>query len=83
MTAPRLTVAEFRDALDRLGENLTAWPDELRASALDLISASSEAEKLLTEAQALRAALQPTPIKAPAGLADRIIAKALDKDKKS
>lgn len=83
MTTPRLTVAEFKDALDRLGETLADWPDELRTAAAFLLNSSDEAARLLSDAQAVRAALKPAAVKAPAGLADRILAKALGQTDKT
>lgn len=58
-------------------------PGGLRTAALDLLNSSDEAAKLLSDAQAVRAALKPAAVKAPAGLADRILAKALGQTDKT
>lgn len=71
-----MNVAEFEDLVDRLGEDLSRWPDAQRLAATDLLTASAEARALHAEAEALRRALAPTPVRAPAGLADRIVAAA-------
>ena len=75
----KLGLPEFEEALDRLGVNLEHWPEPLRASAGDLLETSPAAQQLLVAAQALEAALRKAPpITAPPGLADRIVARALE-----
>jgi hypothetical protein len=71
-----MDVTMFEDMIDRLGEDLSRWPDDQRLAAEDLLSSSSEARALLEEARALRQALAAPPVRAPAGLADRIVAAA-------
>ncbi|MGY3394232.1 hypothetical protein ACVWW6_006823 [Bradyrhizobium sp. USDA 3311] len=71
-----MDVTEFEDLIDRLGEDVSRWPDDRRLSAEQLLSRSAEAQALLAQAQALRAALAAPPVRAPAGLADRIVAAA-------
>lgn len=74
----RLSLAELQDLVDRLGENVAGWPAEIRSPAEALIARSPRARAIIAAAQALRAAMGESPAKAPAGLADRIVAAALD-----
>ena len=67
-----MDVSEFEDLIDRLGEDLTCWPDDRRPAAEALLASSSEARALHEEAKALRQILAAPPVRAPAGLADRI-----------
>jgi hypothetical protein len=76
-----MDVSEFEDLIDRLGEDLTRWPEDRRLAAEALLANSSEARALLEEAKALRAALAAPPVRAPAGLADRIVAAARNQKK--
>ena len=71
-----MDVTEFEDLIDRLGEDLTCWPEDRRLAAEALLANSSEARALRDEATALRRALAAPPVRAPAGLADRIVAAA-------
>ena len=71
-----MDVTEFEDLIDRLGEDLTRWPEELRLAGEALLAASSEARALVEEARSIREALAASPVRAPAGLADRIAAAA-------
>ncbi|MGP9814341.1 hypothetical protein ACTZWT_22755 [Rhodopseudomonas sp. NSM] len=71
-----MDVAEFKDLLDRRGDDLTAWPAAEREQADLLLSNSEQARLALAEAQLLRAALRSAPVRAPAGLVDRIVGKA-------
>ena len=71
-----MDVTEFEDLIDRLGEDLTLWPEDRRVSAEQLLGQSAEAQALLEQARALRRALAAPPVRAPAGLADRIAAAA-------
>ncbi|MBR0717092.1 hypothetical protein [Bradyrhizobium liaoningense] len=71
-----MDVTEFEDLIDRLGEDLARWPDDRRLPAEQLLSRSTEAQALLAQARALREALAAPPARAPAGLADRIVAAA-------
>lgn len=71
-----MDVTEFEDLIDRLGEDLSRWPDDRRLLAEQLLSQSTEAQALLAQARELRAALAAPPVRAPAGLADRIVAAA-------
>jgi hypothetical protein len=71
-----MDVGEFEDLIDRLGEDLTRWPDDRRLAAEALLASSSAARALLDEAKLIRAALSAPPVRAPAGLADRIVTAA-------
>ena len=71
-----MDVTEFEDLIDRLGEDLSLWPEDRRSSAEELLSHSADARALLDAARALRNALAAPPVRAPAGLADRIVAAA-------
>jgi hypothetical protein len=70
-----MDVTEFEDLIDRLGEDLTRWPEDMRLAGEALLAASSEARALLEEARSIREALA-APVGAPAGLADRIVTAA-------
>lgn len=72
---------QFQDLVDRLGEDLALWPAEARAAAEVLLSVSEPARDMLRAAVAMRAAFKATPpVKAPRGLAARIVARRLDDD---
>jgi len=71
-----MDVTEFEELIDRLGEDLSLWPDDRRVPAEELLARSSAARAALEEARVLRQALAAPPVRAPAGLADRIVAAA-------
>ncbi|MDB5604559.1 MAG: hypothetical protein JWP25_1459 [Bradyrhizobium sp.] len=71
-----MNVSEFEDTIDRLGEDMSRWPDGQRVAAAELLASSCEARALLEEARTLRYALAGPPVRAPAGLADRIVTAA-------
>jgi hypothetical protein len=71
-----MDVSEFEDLIGRLGEDFSRWPEAERLAAEKLIASSSEARTLLEEARTLRQALTAPPVRAPAGLVDRIVAAA-------
>lgn len=71
-----MQVSEFEDLIERLGDDLSRWPDAQRLAAESLIATSPTAQALIAEAKLIREALTATPIRAPAGLADRIVAAA-------
>ncbi|MEK9278351.1 MULTISPECIES: hypothetical protein [unclassified Bradyrhizobium] len=71
-----MDVIEFEDLIDRLGEDLSLWPDDRRLPAEELLARSAAAQALLEEARTLRRALEASPVRAPAGLADRVVAAA-------
>lgn len=71
-----MDVTEFEELIDRLGEDLSLWPDDRRLPAEELLAQSSAAQVLLEQARALRHALAAPSVRAPKGLADRIVAAA-------
>lgn len=67
--------AQFQDLVDRQGEDLTRWPEAVRAEAEQLLMVSESARHILNNAIALRVAFASTrPIRAPRDLAKRILA---------
>jgi hypothetical protein len=74
-----MDIAEFEDLIDRLGEDLSIWPDGSRLAAEELLASSVEAQALHARARALRQALTTPPVRAPVGLADRIVAAARER----
>lgn len=69
---------EFRDAVDRHGEDLSTWPLSERSEAIQLLASEPAARSIIDEARALRVAMTGQgAIRAPAGLADRIVRAAL------
>jgi hypothetical protein len=75
-SARAMDVATFEDLIDRLGENLSRWPDDQRLAAEQLLASSAEARTLHEEAVAVRRALAAPPVRAPQGLVDRIVTAA-------
>lgn len=71
-----MDVTEFEELIDRLGEDLSLWPDDRRLPAEQLLAQSPAAQVLLEQAHALRHALAALSVRAPKGLADRIVAAA-------
>ncbi|SEH61875.1 hypothetical protein [Magnetospirillum fulvum] len=69
-----ITLEEFSDLLDRLGDSIADWPADHRVPAEALLTQSAEARLLLAQAVALGDALRAAPPKAPPGLVDRILA---------
>jgi hypothetical protein len=70
--------SELRDAVDRHGEDLSTWPLSERHEAIQLLASEPDARCVLDEARAMRALIAGHPsIRAPAGLADRIVRAAL------
>lgn len=73
--------AAFQDAVDRFGSELMAWPADLQQQARDFLDHSAAAKVILEEADALRRALANSDrVRAPRGLADRIVFAALGAD---
>lgn len=68
-----MDLPEFEDLLGRLGDDLSNWPAAERQAANTLLGCSEQARSALAEAQHLRQALQSEPVRAPAGLTDRIL----------
>jgi hypothetical protein len=74
-----MNIVEFEDLLDRLGDDLATWPLDLQSEARVLLAQSAEAKDLLREARAMRGFLARPPVRAPAGLANRIVTQATAK----
>lgn len=73
-----MTMTQLQSAIDAHGADLNRWPAELRSEAAALIANQPEARALLEAALTLDAALRNSSgVKAPTGLADRIVAEAL------
>lgn len=69
---------ELRDAVDRHGEDLSTWPLSERHGAIQLLANDPDARCVLDEARAMRALIAGhASIRAPVGLADRIVRAAL------
>jgi hypothetical protein len=65
---------EFQDALDRFGDDLGRWPVADRVRAETLLRDDPASAVLLAEGRRMRVMLAASaPIRAPAGLADRIV----------
>jgi hypothetical protein len=77
MSQHRLTLAELQELLDTFGEELAKWPPAEQARARQLLSRSPKAAAMVAEAKAIRAALKSGQKKAPSGLTDRIVARAM------
>ena len=72
-----MNIEEFEDLVDLHGEDLSRWPQALRVPAMSLLERSEDARKIVDSAKQLRALFRAAPqIHAPAGLADRIVARA-------
>ncbi len=71
---------ELQDLVDRFGEDTSAWPNEFRAPAEELIDECAEARDIIAQARRLRSQLRSLGPKAPSCIVDRIIGVALDCD---
>ncbi|WP_205470532.1 hypothetical protein [Breoghania sp. L-A4] len=77
-TMKTMRIEDFEDILDRRGSDLDTWSKKEAAAARALLEHSREARALLEESHALQQAFAPqAPVRAPAGLADRIVREAL------
>ncbi|RYH13869.1 MAG: hypothetical protein EON57_01325 [Alphaproteobacteria bacterium] len=74
-----ISIADFEATLDAHGPDLERWPMPVRAHAVTLLATSPEARQLLSAASAVDVALRDQTGKAPEGLADRIVGRALGK----
>jgi hypothetical protein len=73
-----MDIEEFDDCVDRLGEDPTLWPSPAREQGLALLRDEPAARAIVSQAKLLRTALSSVPpARAPAGLADRIVQKAV------
>lgn len=71
-----MDIEEFEDWLDRLGDDLSKWPEPQQQAARALLAESSAARTLMNETQALSRMLRSPSVRAPVGLADRIVMQA-------
>lgn len=71
---------ELQDLVDRFGEDTSAWPNELRTPAEELIDECAEARDIIDQARRLRVQLRNMGPKAPSCIVDRIVAIAIDCD---
>lgn len=68
---------EFEDLVDRLGEDLSMWPEPVQAKARSLLAQSEEAREILAAARTMHLALsRDQAVRAPMGLVDRIMHQA-------
>lgn len=75
-----MTLEEFEDALDSYGCHLSDWPPALAASGRVLLEQSAAAHRLMREAEEMDgglSSLMAGPVRAPSGLAGRIVSGAL------
>lgn len=73
-----MKIEEFEDYVDRFGEDVSSWPSPERERGRALLATSTAAQGVISQAKLLRAAISSAaPMRAPAGLADRIVAKAV------
>jgi hypothetical protein len=79
-TLTSMTLAEFQDLLDRQGEDLSLWSAPQQQAAALLLESSEQARAARDEARQLRQALAAPPVRAPAGLTDRIMQRIRDTD---
>ena len=68
-----MNIADFEDLLDRLGEDISGWPVPQQQAAAELLQSSPEACTALAQARLLRHALSAPPVRAEAGLTERIM----------
>ena len=68
-----MNIADFEDLLDRLGEDISGWPVPQQQAAAEFLQSSAEARAALAQAKLLRHALSAPPVRAEAGLTERIM----------
>jgi hypothetical protein len=68
-----MNIADFEDLLDRLGEDISSWPGPQQQAATDFLQSSADARTALAQARLLRCALSAPPVRAEAGLTERIM----------
>jgi hypothetical protein len=74
---PPMSLTDLQNAIDEHGADIAAWPAPLRERATVLVANSAEARTRLAEALRMEASLRTmASVKAPEGLADRIVAAA-------
>ncbi|MGU9982421.1 hypothetical protein ACJ4V0_20500 [Phreatobacter sp. HK31-P] len=68
---------DFQDALDRFGDDLSRWPAAERVLGEAMLRDDPTARRLIEDARLLKSLITTTStIRAPAGLADRIVSLA-------
>jgi hypothetical protein len=73
-----MDIEEFEDLVDRLGDDLSKWPEAAREVGERLLANSPAAREIMEEAALVRQAFsQGRAEPAPAGLADRIVLRAM------
>ena len=73
-----MNIEEFEDCVDRYGEDVASWPSPERERGTALVRSSLAARGIVSQAKLLRAAVTgAVPVRAPSGLADRIVACAI------
>jgi hypothetical protein len=76
-----MDIGEFEALIDSRGEDIAQWPSLRQDAAFELLSSSAEAREVLRQARVVRLGLRANAtVKAPAGLADRIVARATGTD---
>lgn len=84
MHKAEMSLEVFEDHLDRFGGSVVSWPARVRKNAETLLSISEEARALLAEVNTMETYLtRSVPLRAPAGLADRIAARAFEKQQQT
>lgn len=71
-----MQIKEFQELVDRWGSRVERWPEPQRQQAVSLLEQSEEARIILAEAARIEGLAKPE-VKAPPGLADRIVTAAL------
>ncbi|SEQ52363.1 hypothetical protein SAMN05428969_3358 [Devosia sp. YR412] len=75
-----MTLQDFQDALDSFGPRLELWPEDQAEAGYGMLDRSAEARAALAEAKTLDQRLDSllaSPIRAPSGMADRLMAKVM------
>ena len=73
-----MNIEEFEDCVDRYGEDVASWPSPERERGAALVRSSLAARAIVSQAKLLRVAVKgAAPVRAPSGLADRIVARAV------
>jgi len=75
---PLMAIEKFDELLDLHGPDVEAWPASEQGAARELLKMCNDARTRLDEEKALSSMLAARPVrKAPAGLADKIVKKAV------
>jgi hypothetical protein len=68
-----MDVMEFEDLVNRLGEDMSSWPDAERHAGTIPLTSSPAPRALIERARALRAALAAAAVRAPSGLVSHVV----------